>query len=40
MGAPVTDFAQVALNKAQEAYRKRYPEADMDVLLWDVDLGD
>lgn len=38
---PITDFAQRALNKAQKAYRDEFGEdADMDSLLWDVDLRD
>lgn len=38
---PITDFAQRALNKAQKAYRDEFgDDADMDSLLWDVDLPD
>lgn len=33
---PVTDWAQKKLNEAQEAYKKKYPQADMDALLWEV----
>ena len=33
---PVTDWAQKKLNEAQEAFKKRYPQADMDALLWTV----
>lgn len=41
VGLPITDHAQAALNKAQEAYRKRWgDDADMDSLLWEVELGD
>jgi hypothetical protein len=31
---PTTDFAQRALNRAQDAYKKAWPDADMDSLLW------
>lgn len=37
---PVTDFAQEKLTRAQDAYKKTYPEADMSALLWRVDLDD
>jgi hypothetical protein len=35
--APTTDFAQQALNRAQDEYKKRWGDrADMSVLLWHV----
>lgn len=34
---PVTDFAQAKLNAARESYKKQYPDADMDSLLWRVE---
>lgn len=38
---PITDHAQAALNKAQAAYRKKWgDDADMDSLLWEVELVD
>ena len=33
---PTTDFAQDALNRAKESYRKRYKDADMSALLFKV----
>lgn len=33
---PTTDFAAAALKKAQDAYAKSYPDADMGSLLWRV----
>jgi len=36
---PTTDFAQEAINKAQDAYRSAYPDADMGALLWSVSRG-
>lgn len=33
---PKEDLAQAELNAIQEWYRKRYPDADMDALLWTV----
>lgn len=35
---PTVDFAARELNAAQDAYRKQYPDADMDSLLWAVEL--
>lgn len=35
---PSTDWAQKALNEAEEAYKKRYPQADMGSLLFRVKL--
>lgn len=41
VGLPITDHAQAALNKAQEAYRKRWgDDVDMDSLLWEVEYDD
>ncbi len=37
---PTTDFAQKALNAAKADYRKRYKDADMDALLWNVERSD
>lgn len=37
---PVTDFAQEKLTRAQDAYKKSYPDADMSALLWRVDMDD
>lgn len=34
---PVRDFAQKALSDAQDAYRKKYPDADMSSLKWRVE---
>lgn len=34
---PTRDWAQVKLNQAQEEYRKRFPDADLDSLLWTVE---
>lgn len=36
---PSRDWAQAKLNEAHEAYRKRYPDADMDSLLWRVEMA-
>jgi len=33
---PVTDWAQAKLDDAQEAYRKKYPNANMHALHWTV----
>lgn len=33
---PLTDWAQKKLNEVQDAFKKKYPEADMDALLWEV----
>lgn len=33
---PTTDFAQKALNDAQETYQKQNEDVDMGVLLWSV----
>lgn len=35
-GLPVTDFSMAKLTAAQDAYAKRYPDADMKSLLWRV----
>lgn len=35
--SPQRDFAQQALNDAQEAMRKRFPDADMTALKWRVE---
>lgn len=40
VGLPTTDFAQQAINRAQSAYAKAWPEADMDSLMWNVDVTD
>lgn len=37
VGVPTMDFAQLALNRAQDRYRKQWPDADMDALVWRVD---
>ena len=34
---PSVDFAQKALDQAQEAYRKQYPDADLGALRWRVE---
>ena len=34
---PTTDFAQLALDRAQERYRKAWPGAEMGSLLWRVE---
>ena len=36
VGAPSTDWAQRKLNEAQEKYKRTWPDADMDSLMWDV----
>lgn len=37
VGLPTRDFAQEAVNKAQDAYRNAWGEAaDMDSLIWQV----
>lgn len=33
---PLRDLAQEALNVQKDAYRKAYPDADLDSLLWRV----
>lgn len=33
---PVTDWAQAKLDEAQSAYRKRYPDVNMNALHWSV----
>lgn len=33
---PVTDFAAARLSRAKDAYKKQFPDADMDALLWRV----
>lgn len=35
---PVTDFAAAQLNSEQKKYSKAWPDADMDSLLWSVEL--
>lgn len=37
---PKRDFAAKALSDAQEAYRKRYPDADLSSLRWRVERED
>ena len=37
---PSVDFAARALSNAQDAYRKKYPEADMSSLRWRVERVD
>lgn len=37
---PITDFVAKELNAAQENYSKKYPDADMSSLLWDVEKVD
>lgn len=34
---PAVDFAQKALDQAQDAYRKQYPDADLGALRWRVE---
>lgn len=34
---PVTDFAQLALNKAKADYQSIYPDADTSYLKWSVE---
>lgn len=36
VGLPATDFAAAALSKAQDDYKKKYPDADMSSLYWAV----
>lgn len=36
---PTTDFAAEALSRAQDAYRKKYPDAPFDALLWRVEMS-
>lgn len=33
---PTMDFAQEALNRAIDKYKKAYPDADLSALLWKV----
>lgn len=33
---PVTDWAQAKLDEARDAYRKKYPDANMSALHWAV----
>lgn len=40
VGDPVTDHAAAALSKAQKAYQKSWPDADVDSLLWAVEKVD
>lgn len=37
---PTADFAALAINRAQDAYKRRWPDADMSSLLWRVELKD
>lgn len=37
---PITDHFQVALSKAQDAWRKKNPDADVSTRLWRVEMKD
>lgn len=38
--APVFDFAQIALDRARDAYRKKWPDANMSAALFRVELDE
>lgn len=37
---PRQDYAQAEINRLQDEYRKKYPDADLSSYLWRVELDD